>query len=453
LWLVQGENTVVVEYGISAPDCELEVRPLLAFRDYHSLQQEHTLDISSLHFEHEGAQVDPGGDWYYGFDYERERERGFPSTEDLYHPFTLRFSGQKARVIASTERDRKTVTPRGAMERCDQFIVKRGEGHSIIAGYHWFADWGRDAMVSLNGLTLVTGRHEVAKSILLSFAGVVSEGMLPNRFPDSGEQAEYNTIDATLWFFEAARNYLDSSGDIREQIYPVLREIVDWHLRGTRYGIRVDTDGLLTCDGAQLTWMDTAATPRRGKAVEIQALWYNALRILEELGDARCGDLAKRCAESFNAQFWNESTACLFDLIGDASIRPNQLFAISLRYPLITGDRAESILKVVERELLTPVGLRTLSPHDPYYRGRYEGGPAERDAAYHQGTVWPWLLGAWVDACKKTRGHADFTFKDTGLISEIFDGDAPHTPRGCISQAWSLAELIRVGLVNAKINT
>jgi predicted glycogen debranching enzyme len=280
--------------------------------------------------------------------------------------------------------------------------------------------------------------------------------MLPNRFPDSGEQAEYNTIDATLWFFEAARSYLDFTGDralVMEHLYPVLSEIVDWHIRGTRYGIRVDTDGLLTCDGAQLTWMDTAATPRRGKAVEIQALWYNALRILEELGDARCGDLAKRCAARFHAQFWNDSTGCLFDLIGDASIRPNQLFAISLRYPLISGERAESILKVVERELLTPVGLRTLSPHDPQYRGRYEGGPTERDAAYHQGTVWPWLLGAWVDACKKTRGHADFTFKDTGLIPEIFDGDAPHTPRGCIAQAWSLAELIRIGLVNAKINT
>jgi glycogen debranching enzyme len=453
--MVQGENTVVVEYEIDAADCELEVRPLLALRDYHVLQQAHSLDTSSLHFEHDGAEEDQVGDWYYGFDYERERERGFPSSEDLYHPFTLRFRSQQARLIASTEPDRKMAAPRAEMQRCEQFIVKRGEFHSILAGYHWFVDWGRDAMISLTGLTLATGRYDVAKSILQAFASVVSEGMLPNRFPDSGENPEYNTIDATLWFFEAARSYLDFTGDqafIMERIYPVLREITDWHLRGTRYGIHMDTDGLLQCDGAQLTWMDTSATPRAGKAVEIQALWHNALRILEQLGDTRCGDLAKHTAESFREKFWNEQTGCLFDVLGDASIRPNQLFAISLRHPLIEGDRAESILKVVERDLLTPVGLRTLSPHDPHYQGRYEGPPAQRDAAYHQGTIWPWLLGAWIDACKKTRGSADFNFKDTGLIPEIFDGDAPHTPRGCIAQAWSLGELIRAGLVDAKIN-
>jgi len=321
----------------------------------------------------------------------------------------------------------------------------------------------------------------VAKSILLAFARHVDRGMLPNRFPDAGEQPEYNTVDATLWFFEAVRALLQYTGDyefVQTNLYDVLADIIDWHVRGTRYGIRVEEDGLLSSGevGVQLTWMDAkvgdwVVTPRHGKAVEIQALWYNALRVMEHLADEfgdrpgkkRYAEMATLANKSFNRVFWNDAAGCLYDVVGgderDGSIRPNQIFAVSLPHTILSREKAKRVVEVVERDLLTPHGLRSLAPGDPQYRGRYEGNQWSRDGAYHQGTVWAWLMGPFITAYMKLYGRtkegrqkaihwlAAFHdhLRDAGLgqVSEIFDGDAPHQPRGCIAQAWSVAELLR----------
>jgi predicted glycogen debranching enzyme len=359
----------------------------------------------------------------------------------------------------------------------DQFIVGRGEGHTVIAGYPWFSDWGRDTMIALNGLTLATGRHEIAREILLEFSKHISQGMLPNRFPDAGSEAEYNTVDATLWYFEAVRAYLAKTGDlefVRENLYVKLADILAWHLRGTRYKIHVDTDGLLYAGepGVQLTWMDAkigdhVITPRIGKPVEIQALWYNALCIMADLAERfedaedrkrylAMADLAKL---SFNALFWNEGEQCLFDVVAngerDASIRPNQIIAVSLPHSMLDAARSKKIVDKVESELLTPVGLRSLSANDPKYVPVYIGSPFDRDSAYHQGTVWGWLIGPFVDAYRKVYPDKDVAGMLSGFeahlleagvgqISEIFDADPPHTPRGCPAQAWSVAEVFRV---------
>lgn len=369
----------------------------------------------------------------------------------------------------------------------DQFVVRRNStnSHSIIAGYHWFNDWGRDSMISLPGLCLSTGRSEVAKSILQTFASYLSQGMLPNNFPDSDAKPEYNTADATFWWAWALHKYFHATGDddfVREMI-PLMESVVDWHVNGTRYGLRVDEDGLITGgqEGVQLTWMDAlvdgfVVTPRRGKPVEINALWYNFLKVLEHLHQClgtdgtNYGVMAERARQGFEA-FWNEDQGCLFDVIGtdgskDAAIRPNQVIALSLPYSPLSEERARSVLWVVERELVTAFGLRTLSPHDPHYEGLYGRGKAEakqydRDITYHQGTVWPWLLGPWVEAriavygedadnlayirrlLKPLLAHMD-SAAGLGSISEIFDGDRPHKPQGCIAQAWSIAELLRV---------
>ncbi len=363
----------------------------------------------------------------------------------------------------------------------DQYIVSRGDQKTVIAGYHWFSDWGRDTMIALPGLTLPTGKPEVARSILRTFAMHVDQGMLPNRFPDAGQTPEYNTVDATLWFLEAARAYLAYTGDlafVRKLLYPVFADIIAWHVRGTRYGIKVDSSGLLSSGeaGVQLTWMDAkvgdwVVTPRRGKPVEIQALWYNALRIMEDLarkfGDEvaqkRYRSMATVASWSFNRLFWNVNTGCLYDVVNgappDPAIRPNQIFAVSLTHSMLSAERAKSVVEKVQEHLLTPYGLRSLAPTDPQYRGRYTGGPVERDGAYHQGTVWPWLLGPFVTAYVKVNGGTDVarrqasewlaSLKDhladggLGHISEIFDGDAPQRPCGCIAQAWSVAEILR----------
>ena len=336
-------------------------------------------------------------------------------------------------------------------------------------------------MIALPGLTLVTGQADVAKSILLEFARHVDRGMLPNRLPDAGEGPEYNTADATLWLFEAVRALVKYTGDyefVRRNLYGVLKEIVGWHERGTRYRIHVDEDGLLYAGepGVQLTWMDARVagrevTPRTGKAVEIQALWYNALRVMESLArefdfgedERKYGAMAERACESFNRQFWDEELGCLYDVVDgeerDGSIRPNQIIAASLAHSMLSGERARRVVEVVERELLTPYGLRSLARSDPRYRGRYEGGPEERDGVYHQGTVWAWLMGPFITAYVKAHGRSLESrrqaaawlaplgehLRDAGLghVSEIFDGDEPHTARGCIAQAWSVAEVLR----------
>ncbi|MEO7386223.1 MAG: amylo-alpha-1,6-glucosidase, partial [Gammaproteobacteria bacterium] len=344
--------------------------------------------------------------------------------------------------------------------------------------YHWFGDWGRDTMIALPGLTLPVGRADIAARILRTFAAYVSEGMLPNRFPDNGAAPEYNTADASLWFFHALDACWRGTGDddLVHELWPRLVEIVDWHLRGTRYGIGVDpADGLLRAGepGTQLTWMDakvgnSAATPRIGKPVEINALWHHALvvmaRFAQQLGDLalsrRYASLAARVRESFCRRFWYAGGGYLFDVVDgpgghDPALRPNQILAVSLPSALLEGPKAAAVVATCQRELLTPMGLRTLARSDPSYAGLYTGGPRQRDAAYHQGTVWPWLLGPFALAHYRVHGQradaqallagigSHLAEAGVGSISEIFDGDAPHRPRGCIAQAWSVAEILR----------
>jgi predicted glycogen debranching enzyme len=354
------------------------------------------------------------------------------------------------------------------------------EARTVIAGYHWFTDWGRDTMISLEGLTLTTGRATEAMLILRTFASYVRDGLIPNMFPDGERDGLYHTADATLWFFHAVSRYVDTTGDrdTLRLLLPVLEDIVRHHIDGTRFGIGIDAaDGLLRQgeEGYQLTWMDAkvdgwVVTPRRGKAVEINALFYNALRlleswlILESAADraqpfARCADRAR---ESFNRRFWYEPGKHLYDVVDgelgdDPACRPNQLLAISLTHPILDETRWASVLDVVQQQLATPFGLRTLSPHHPLYQPRYDGDLRARDAAYHQGTVWPWLMGPFVDAWLKVHLHDhvaatalvsafDGHLREGGIgtISEIFDAELPYSPRGCISQAWSVAEILRI---------
>lgn len=534
VFVVYGENTVVIRYAIlnrPSAHCTLEVRPLIAYRDYHGTTHAnpalngHVMvepglasitpyhDLPALHFCHNAQDVDTAGSWYYNFEYERERERGLDFQEDLYNPFTLRFdSNPSATIIASTllrsvseapalesqegQRRDKLVAAipqdhqfeRQLVTAADQFIVSRGDQESVIAGYPWFGDWGRDTMIALPGLTLITGRSDEARRILLAFARVIDSGMLPNRFPDAGEQPEYNTVDATLWMFHAVHELLRYTHDyefVRANLYQPLTGVIAWHERGTRYGIAMTGDGLLRAGepGVQLTWMDAkvgdwVVTPRHGKPVEIQALWYNALRVMEHLakafhdrdGEARYSGMAARAQAAFPELFWNETDGCLCDVVSDSgpdrSIRPNQIIAVSLPYSMLDADGAARVVEVVEWELLTPYGLRTLSPRDPNYRGRFDGGPASRDSAYHQGTVWPWLLGPFLTAYTKVHGNTP-EVRDRvdrflqplrehlwqaglGQISEVFDGDSPHRPGGCFAQAWSVAEVLRTYVEDAQ---
>jgi predicted glycogen debranching enzyme len=531
VFMPQGENTTVVTYDLllapAGKDVCLELRPLIAFRDYHSTTHEnsaisHSFEqtpnlavlqpyegVPRLYLAHDAEHVEGAGIWYKNFVYAIERERGLDFQEDLFNPLVFRFdltSRASATVIASlkphdvsraadlrrNETDRRRAIADAAPTEdaftrmlalaADQYIVARGDRNTVVAGYPWFTDWGRDTMIALPGLTLFTGRHDVARQVLAEFAQHVDMGMLPNRFPDAGEQPEYNTVDATLWFFEAIRAYAAATGDyefVHTELWPVLNDIIEWHVRGTRYGIAMKDTGLLKAgeQGVQLTWMDAkigdwVVTPRTGCPVEIQALWFNALKIMEDFAarfadDAlrkRFSGMAATAQWSFNRLFWNEKSGCLYDVINggppDASIRPNQIFAVSLRYTMLSAERARLVVEAVERELLTPVGLRSLAPSDPNYRGRYEGDGRARDSVYHQGTVWPWLLGPFVSAYVKVNGSSEAARRHAaqmldplrehlchaGLlqISEIFDGDAPHSPRGCFAQAWSVAEIMRV---------
>jgi len=514
VFMVHGENTVVIQYDFLGLDCKFELRPLIAFRDYHATTRRNdalnpgiqneagvvTLapyaGMPPLYLSHDAA-VESTGEWYFNFEYDIELERGFDDREDLFNPLVARYDvqpGSSVNIIASTERHQVAEADalrRSELERraevgaaplvaaADQFLVKRGDLATIIAGYHWFGDWGRDTMIALPGLTLATGRSEIARDILLTFAQHVDQGMLPNRFSDQGETPEFNTVDATLWMFEAVRAYATHTADwdfVRDNLYSILTGIIDWHRRGTRFGIGMDVDGLLRAGapGVQLTWMDAkvgdlVVTPRRGKPVEIQALWYNALRIMESLA-GRYGDaeheamfagMADLARASFNDVFWNSASGSLYDVIDgdvrDASLRPNQIFAVSLPFSMLDSGRAKAVVEIVERELLTPRGLRTLDTKDPRYRGQYIGDPLSRDTAYHQGTVWPWLIGPFFTAWLKIHGPdsrvktwlAEFqthlTEAGLGQVSEIFDGDPPFAPRGCIAEAWSVAELLRIG--------
>ena len=376
--------------------------------------------------------------------------------------------------------DQFIITPSGRLEDAARAAAAGDETRTVIAGYHWFTDWGRDTMISLEGLTLCTGRHREAGYILRTFAHHVRDGLIPNMFPDGANEGLYHTADATLWFFHAVHRYVRGTGDraTLRAMLPVLRDIVRHHLSGTRFGIAVDhTDGLLVqgAEGYQLTWMDAkvdgwVVTPRRGKAVEINALWYNALCLLEswlrvegELAEADAvAAHATRARQSFNRRFWNPASGHLFDVIDgengvdDPACRPNQIFAISLDHPVLDESRWRPVLDVVKSQLLTPMGLRSLAPGHPDFKARYFGDLRARDAAYHQGTVWGWLIGPFVDAWLRVfpddvAGARDFLvpsigqldYFGVGSIAEIFDAEPPFTPRGCIAQAWSVAEVLR----------
>lgn len=377
--------------------------------------------------------------------------------------------------------DQYVITPAGRAEEAARAHAAGDEVRTVIAGYHWFTDWGRDTMISLEGLTLVTGRCLEAGYILRTFAHYVRDGLIPNMFPDRQKEGLYHTADATLWFFHALGRYLKKSEDhiTLRLLLPILVDIAEHHLRGTKYNIHVDPeDGLLIqgLEGYQLTWMDAkmgdwVVTPRRGKAVEINALWFNALKLLEgwlrEMGDAdaaqRYAQQAERACQSFNRRFWFEEGGHLYDVVdvdggnaSDPACRPNQLFAISLDHPVLDQARWESVVAAAERELLTPVGLRSLSPNHPDYKPIYGGDLRSRDGAYHQGTVWAWLIGPFIDAWLKVHPQENAAARKflerfpesmnengIGTISEVFDAREPHTAGGCIAQAWSVAEVLR----------
>jgi predicted glycogen debranching enzyme len=361
--------------------------------------------------------------------------------------------------------------------------VRRNTGKTVIAGYPWFADWGRDTFIALRGLCLATGRPEDARAILLEWASTISDGMVPNRFPDRGEQLEFNAVDAALWYVVAIHDFLQVATRVtkrdRQTLEAAIQAILSGYAAGTRYGIHADADGLLAAGepGVQLTWMDAKVgerviTPRIGKPVEVQALWLNALQIGSRLSD-RWAQLRATARAAFEVRFWNEGQGMLHDVVDvdhragtvDATFRPNQIFAVGgLPFALLEGDRARRVVDAVEAHLLTPLGLRSLAPGQPGYSPRYEGGVAQRDGAYHQGTVWPWLIGPFVEAWVRVRGggaavrqearkrflgalldHLDVA--GLGHVSEIADGDPPHTPRGCPFQAWSVGELLRLDRV------
>ncbi len=537
IWMPHGANTTYVMYRlrrVTVASVDLEITPLITCRDFHTLARAgaapriETLpklpNVRAIFGEQQirmlasGGIFDERGEWYWNFLHREERARGLGDIADLYAPGTFRATlrlGDTLTIAYSCEDgaidldgDRMLATAqsrqRELLERADavdadpvvqqltlaadQFVVERAPtaagsvpGTTIIAGYQWFNDWGRDTMIALPGLTLATGRPADAASILPGFAPFVRDGLLPNNFPDAaGVIPGYNTVDASLWYVLAIQSYVDASGDgaLARELLPIVRQIIDAHIAGTRYGIGVDAaDGLLRAGepGVQLTWMDAkvgdwVVTPRIGKPVEINALWYNALCIAARLtapDDAKTAAhydaLADRARASFVRRFVRDDGRGLADVVDgpdvagdDLSIRPNQIFAVSLPHPLLDGDQAKDVVDTVARELLTTIGLRSLSRDDPSYRGAYGGDPLSRDGAYHQGTVWPWLLGPFAEAHHRVYGDAAVALAflrplahhlaDAGLgtISEIADGDPPHTPRGCIAQAWSVAETLRV---------
>ncbi len=529
IWMEQGANTTYVRYDLvrGSSSINLAVKSLVNYRDYHSTTRggDWRMEISPVetglrvngfngatpfYLLSSKAAASPAHDWYRNFDLATARYRGLDDHDDhlCAGMFHVKLSpGETLTLVLSTD-GKADLDGQAALKRqraheqevltrapapqggdpawirqftlaADQFIVRRPtdadpDGRSVIAGYHWFGDWGRDTMISLPGLTLSTGRPEIARSVLRTFARYVDGGMLPNRFPDAGEAPEYNTVDATLWYFEAIRQYFAATKDSATlgELFPVLADIVDWHVKGTRYNIKVDAaDGLLYAgeQGVQLTWMDAkvgdwVVTPRIGKPIEVSALWLNALATMSQFARAlrqpagKFDALAAKTREGFR-RFWNPAAGYCFDVLdgpegNDATLRPNQIFAVSLPESPLSRDQQSAVVDFCARELLTSHGLRSLAPDDSRFVGHYGGGPRDRDAAYHQGTVWGWLLGPFVRAHLRVYGDparaAGFLepmahhlkVHGLGTASEIFDGDAPFTPRGCIAQAWSVAEIL-----------
>jgi predicted glycogen debranching enzyme len=536
VWMQPGANTTYVRYDLrrAIAPLTLSIKALVNYRDHHASTfagdwrmrieaVEHGLRVTAFdgatpfYLLSDRAEATPQHEWYRDYFLSVEDYRGLDALDDNLYAGEFHatlYPGQSLNLVVSSETspgldgalayaERQAYesqllvgaghpqrgpvgapAPTTAIEQvilaADQFVVRRplsgqADGSTIIAGYPWFGDWGRDTMISLPGLTLATGRHDVAARILRTFAQFVDEGMLPNRFPDENEEPEYNTVDASLWYFEAIRAYqaVTADDDLLSDLFPALQAIIEWHRRGTRYHIHVDpADGLLYAGqpGVQLTWMDAkvgdwVVTPRIGKPVDINALWYNALRIMADfarnLGQeadtyASMGDQA---ASSF-ARFWSETAGYCYDVLDgpegdDLALRPNQLLAVSLPHSPLTKRQQRAVVDVCARHLLTSHGLRSLANHDPAYIGHYGGNQRQRDAAYHQGTVWSWLIGPFVIAHLRVYGDHESarTFlqpllrhlADHGLgsVSEIFDGDPPFTPRGCVAQAWGVAELLR----------
>jgi predicted glycogen debranching enzyme len=506
---------------------DLKVRPLLSGRDYHALHRENpafrfepaingakvlwrpyqgvpgTLAYSNGRYEHRP-------EWYRDFLYSAETERGLDDSEDLASPGEFHFdlaSGPAVLLLAaqdvpgaftangvpaevcyellrSREEARRAVFSSPLHRAADAYLVRRGRGRTILAGYPWFTDWGRDTFIALRGLCLATGRLDDARQILLDWAETVSDGMLPNRFPDLGDALEFNSVDASLWYVIAVHDYLRSMcranrpvpRDVEASLRGAVQAILAGYSRGTRHGIHADDDGLLAAGetGVQLTWLDAkigdwVVTPRIGKPVEVQALWLNALWIGSRFAP-EWRSLFERGRAAFIERFWNDAAGCLHDVIdvdhqrgtADTSFRPNQVFAVGgLPLALLEGERARKFVDAVEARLVTPLGLRTLAPDEPGYRPQYAGGVRERDSAYHQGTAWPWLLGPFVEEWIRVRGGTAVAKREArhrfvepllrhlneaglGHVSEIADGDAPHRPNGCPFQAWSLGELLRL---------
>jgi predicted glycogen debranching enzyme len=516
----------------------LTIRPLISGRDYHALHHENPAfrfdaDVDGQRvtwYPYDGipkviavsnGEYSHAPLWYRNFLYQREVERGLDCTEDLASPGQFRWNlatgdaiwiaiaGVPGGGLPNSIDD--ALTCYGALRglegvrrsnfadpldrAANAYIVRRGEGRTILAGYPWFTDWGRDTFIALRGLCLATGRLDVARQVLLAWSNVVSEGMLPNRFPDHGETPEYNSVDASLWYIVTVHEYLmaqssrsaTTSEADQQRLLAAIRQILDGYTRGTRYRIHLDDDGLLAAGepGLQLTWMDvkigdTVITPRIGKPVELQALWLNALSAARYWmpKQGTYAALLERGQQSFAARYWNPERRCLFDVVDvdhdpgrvDPTIRPNQLFAVGgLPVPLLHGERARQVVDLVERRLWTPLGIRSLSPEDAAYRPRYEGPVPERDSAYHQGTAWAWLIGPFVEAWLNVHGNTEQTrqaarrrflqplidqLHDGGIghVPEIADGDLPQSPRGCPFQAWSLGELLRLDLVLANEN-
>jgi predicted glycogen debranching enzyme len=534
IWMEHAVSRTVVSYRLVAGSpVSLQLRPLFAHRDYHV--QRHGQGGFDLAESSDGWAVDAGGvrshvqvgpspvvrsrpDWYWRILHRAEMERGLDAEEDLFTPGVVEVAldgRSDVHVVAGLEpippdwdvatsfhaaqhrqaalHDPSTEHPLAAqlVVAAEQFRVARrmtisppplagdgqgGDQRTVIAGYYWFTDWGRDTMISLPGLAIRPGTLWEARAVLDTYIGYLQQGLIPNRFPDGGEAPEYDTMDATLWMFQALAAYLRISGDWSFVVdrLAALEEVIDWHITGTRHHIRMDpTDGLLAGgeDGYALTWMDArvadwVVSPRRGKPVEINALWYNALCLTADWCErakrpaGRYRQMAAAARESAQARFWYGLGGHCFDVVDgpdgdDPSLRPNQVMAFALVYPLIEGDRARAALDVVTSKLLTPYGLRTLSPDDPRYQSEYRGDQRARDAVYHMGLVWPWLLGPYLDAHLRLYGDREAVCRllepfeahlgDAGLgtISEIFEPEPPYRPVGCISQAWSVAEVLR----------
>ena len=502
VFMIRGENTTIIRYRITGAEGRFSIIPLMHSRSFHAarplplLQQKKlpggAMIRSSdrpdapLMLLSEGPAFRADERVYFNFEYEEERRRGLAWKEDLFSPgcFEMELSGEAEFAIAASAWRSSMLDWRAELAKeearllalkaplpelsaaADSFLVRRGGSLSIIAGYHWFDDWGRDAMISLPCLLLCTGRTEEAEAVLRLFASAMKDGVLPN---DLGSES-YNTVDASLWFVRAVAAYFEQCGDmpLLEELWPALLAVYSRYSRAGD-GFGADEDGLIFSDVA-LTWMDARVegrpvTGRAGKCCEINALWYSALKDMNKLqkalgrggSGAEFSRRAKKVRQSFR-RFWNSETGCLYDVIDheDASIRPNQIIAAGIE-GLLPDVMRQSVLDTVTRELLTPYGLRTLSPRDPRYAGRYEGGATSRDGAYHQGTVWPWLMGPYIDALISIKGRSKAVRSEarellqpllslaagTGTLPEVFDGNSPHRPGGCISQAWSVAEVLR----------